>query len=483
MSHHAPYFGLPPLQDGSAHLPAEELANSIADMNRQIALLQARVCSTSALLNYQRPSVRSTGFHQRYCSTSSGDSAMKIVHTISTETAGDSTQDPRGIGFLASVDTGSIDPLLPPVGISSLVRLTLRQARTASISLHDFVAFMRGCSRLEDIPLSFFRPNQPGILDALPPDSLSLLQPVHLPSTLRTLIIEELDVFAARLLCALRIPSTANVTVATLLDPRQMGEVRDADELSLIPIHSCLPPDNSGFSILPRITRLRIKTEYDSCTVVGRAGEHRFCLATLADFPEPGPIAPDPTDTLITVFRSSPLTELRLINLDARQVAVDNWIAALRQFLRLHRLTATMNWWSFPNHSRLTILRALRTPMVDGSMLCPQLAVLDLNSPEPLKDRRAIEEMVRCLRTRKIKGFGIRTVSVGLGETAISDSDDEAGHTRKDFPPMENRQETYRAALRPYADEVLFWDSQWNLDEEHESHSEYGDPDFITLAV
>ena len=55
MSHRAPYFGLPPLQDGSAHLPAKELANSIADMNRQIVLLQARVRSTSALLNYQRP--------------------------------------------------------------------------------------------------------------------------------------------------------------------------------------------------------------------------------------------------------------------------------------------------------------------------------------------------------------------------------------------------------------------------------------------
>ena len=597
MPRRAPYFGLPPLQDGTTHLPVEELASSIADMKKQIALLEGRVLSTSALLNYQRPinrlppeilleifrrlrnndrtyrsyrrgwmlpseppwhrvlgvcrywhslasstpllwtsvpvggkasSAMLQAFISRSCqlpidvaframsSTALADALdqlhphagrtkalsfrdltyqekhvkpiadllaqceeMTILKTLSVafkrddstlrhglllplDRAFTATFSPERFPRIRNLSLQSIDARLPALGLPCLVSLTLTQARTATIPFNDFIAFLRGCSRLEVLSLSFFRPSQPGMLEVLP-----LPQVVHLPSTFRTLRIEELDIFAARLLGALHIPLTADVTVAALLDPKEIGEVRNAHELTRIPIHSCLPPDISGLPIIPKITTLRIRTGDEVCTVSGIAGEYGLWLATLSGIKGSRPVAPDPADTLITVFRSSPLTELRLINLGARQVAIEHWIAALQHFPCLHRLTATMNWWSFPNNSRRNILRALGTTMVHGSMLCPQLAVLDLNSPEPLKDTRAIEEMVRCLQVRKTKGFPIQTLRIGLGETAISDSDDEAGYTEEDFPPSDERKATFRAALRHHVDKLLFWDSEWDEEDYH----------------
>ena len=587
-SKHAPYFGLPPLQDGTHTLSVESLETTISDLNHQIDHLRTRLLSASALLNYQRPINRlppevlltifqkvqdlctESGYHSRSdprwyrvlgvcrywhalastapllwtslsvgynilpstfkffldCSrqlpisvelsepkliagnlnqlASSTDRlkalslrrlsyetpktralanflcappkfpALETLHvrfrTLRRSSSGD-TRAAFTTSFSAerfprlhNLTLESIDLANSLMPLPLLISISLSDVPSASVKMLGFIEFLRSCVQLERLTLSCFRPREHGLavdtlLQHLPP-----LPTVHFPSSFQTLILEDIDTFAARLLSAFSIPPSADVNIGKVVDPDDVDETRAEADLTRSPMHTCLPPETSGLPVLKLVDRLRIHTMNHCAELIAMAGQRIFSIVALNPI-RPG-FAPDPIPTLVVTFRDCPLTELRLIGLGYRSITATGWMVALQFFTRLHTLVALVSWESLPNRCLHNLLQALGSALGDGTMVAPQLSVLVVSCPEPLRDEDSLKDITHCLRAREERGLpALATLCLALGGTCISRADETAGRTRDDFPPREERKAFYRAALGGLVGELQFWDDDFGDEE------------------
>ena len=355
---------------------------------------------------------------------------------------------------------GSLTP------IPTLVTLSLCNLFSSSITKDHLMEFLRGCSRLEELSLSCFRPRDAGLASDRPLQDLPALPPVHFPPSFRVLIIEDIDTFVGRLLTAFHLPPTADVNLGKVVNADDIDEFRAVGVLWRSPMHSCLPPDTSGLPLLKRADRLRIDTMSDHSELVAMAGQRMFSLVManpdLTGRLDGYQLNPDPTATLITCFCDSPLTELRLLNVGHRRVSTGTWARALRPFVNLHTLIVLVSWASIPNGCSRRLLRALGAALDDGTMLCPQLSVLAVSCPEPLHDEASLLQLVCCLQLRRSRELSLTRLCLAMGGECISEEDLNAGRKREDFPPLDERKTFYRDGLVGLVGELQFWDNEWN---------------------
>ncbi|KAI0750382.1 hypothetical protein C8Q74DRAFT_364679 [Fomes fomentarius] len=279
----------------------------------------------------------------------------------------------RGVGLQGPLDCGSsIQP--------SLSRLELRDSTSPGCHIHDLMWVLQQCSSLESLTLARFRPFDPDFHVLADLTTINPLPVVEFTPKLRQLVVEDLDVYTARLLSAFSVPVSTNVTVVKLISPNDVGEVWYSNLVDES-FESCLPPDRSRLPILDHLVRARITQSGSSIYAVAHSGESTFSigvksLTTL-------PISHDLLFGVASFLGQSPVVELCIDGIrNLRHPGFEDWCTALEQVSQLKKLAVFLD--TRPSMDMLGGLWDALSAEVedDDTPICPDLEELSLNALE-----------------------------------------------------------------------------------------------------
>ena len=287
-----------------------------------------------------------------------------------------STLSLRGVG-LDCLDNGSVP---------FLTELELRDIITPDCAIADFMRFLQSCPALESLTLVRFRPHEPEFDVFSDPSDLEALPLVTFTSMLHALVIEDIDVYAARLLTAFSVPMSTHVTIIKLVDLDDSDELRTAGEVLNQPFYSCLPADRSRLPIFERICRAYISQHrvdrplYFTATADEHAG--RVSIG-VKDMNDSGGLRRNLPLEVATLLAQSPLTDLCVDHL--RDVGPpiggqDGWIRALEQLTELRKLAVfASDRQGLALDVQNSLAPAMNARAADGTPLCPHLEEVALS--------------------------------------------------------------------------------------------------------
>ncbi|KAI0704663.1 hypothetical protein C8Q76DRAFT_801575 [Earliella scabrosa] len=374
---------------------------------------------------------------------------MLDIHTNSHPKL--STLSLRAVG-LDGLDNGAVP---------CLTELELRDIITPDCAINDFMRFLQSCPALKSLTLVRFRPHEPEFDVLSDPNDFEALPIVTFTSTLRALFVEDLDVYAARLLTAFSVPVSTHVTVIKLVDLVDSDELRTAAEVLNQPFYSCLPADRSKLPIFQRICRAYISQDSvdRSLYFVASADEHtgRVSIGVKDSSKSSSPRRNLPLE-VATLLAQSPLTDLCIDHL--RDIGPpreqDRWSRALEPLTEIRKLAV----FASDRHGQrvaLNVQNSLAPVMnaraADGTPLCPHLEELALSyvpsSENELQFPKALDSALRERETAL--GHGIKLLYIELVAPSPYNSLEGGRISRRTQEVIENN---IRAVLSDRADAV-----------------------------
>ncbi len=125
----------------------------------------------------------------------------------------------RGITFQGPLPMG-----FPP---PNLTHFELRDDTTHDFHIFEMTSFLGSCPHLQSIVLVRFRPFD-DLFDVFTgPEEMLRLPVIALSPTLQRLVLEDIDVYMARLLSGLQVPASTDVSLTKLISGRDRDELRN----------------------------------------------------------------------------------------------------------------------------------------------------------------------------------------------------------------------------------------------------------------
>ncbi len=246
--------------------------------------------------------------------------------------------------------------------------------------MHDLMWFLQQCSSLESLTLARFRPFDPDFHVLADLTTINPLPVVEFTPKLRQLVVEDLDVYTARLLSAFSVPVPTNVTVIKLISPDDIDEVWFSNLVDES-FDTCLPPDRSRLPILNHLVRARISQSGSSIYAVAHSGESTFSIGVKSLTVLP--ISHDLLFGLGSFLDQSPVVELCIDGIrNLSHSGFEDWCTVLEQVSRLKKLTVFVD--TRPSTTGMDMLDGLWDALSvevddDDTPICPDLEELLTN--------------------------------------------------------------------------------------------------------
>lgn len=350
----------------------------------------------------------------------------------------------RGVGLQGLLDCGSSIR-------SSLSRLELRDSTSPGCHIRDLMWFLQRCSSLESLTLARYRPYDPDFHVLADLTTINPLPVVEFTPKLRQLVVEDLDVYTARLLSAFSVPVSTNVTVIKLISPDDVDEVRFSNLVDES-FDTCLPPDRSRLPILNHLVRARISQSGSSIYAVAHSGESTFSIGVKSLTVLP--ISHDLLFGLGSFLDQSPVVELCIDGIrNLSHSGFEDWCTVLEQVSQLKKLTVFVDTRPSTTGMDVDMLGGLWDALSvevddDDTPICPDLQELSLNGLGD--DGGGVSTLRDALLARagdkSSKQLKSLYVELGEAKTLITPS-----RSPEDLQAIE---EAARIALRPCADVV-----------------------------
>ncbi|KAL1942190.1 hypothetical protein VTO73DRAFT_6254 [Trametes versicolor] len=357
-----------------------------------------------------------------------------------------------------SLTTVSFIP--PATPFSTLRRLELRQCISYTLHMADFLHFLSASTVLEELVLHKFRPCD-GFWGG---DTLveAPLVPVALSPALRTLVVEDMSRYNARMLEGLKVPPITNISIAALHDLHDPFDDRSPTEVSQEPLSTSLPPNMDNLPIVNdvAVVHLHLLHEVAPSTtrrirLTGRAAEHTIDLNAPPPWHDQGSnIIQDLTD----IFGNSPITELLITRFDdVWYKSFSNkaqWTRTLLRFPYLQRLAVTPLPFGFRGLVGQTPILEALSGCEQGVDLCPALKHFAIVSPEESADAAVLQQTTACLQARLERGLRLSRLSVDLRVS------DPWHYPARKVVSQSERQSIFVDALAGLVNELVFTPSE-----------------------
>ncbi|RPD70130.1 hypothetical protein L226DRAFT_257850 [Lentinus tigrinus ALCF2SS1-7] len=319
----------------------------------------------------------------------------------------------RGIGLQGTLPYGSRDR--PP----NLTHLELRDSNDPDCDLPEFVLFLGACRHLQTLTLVRFRPYDEDFDTIIIPDALNPLPIVELAPTLRSLFIEDIDAYIARLLTGLVVPATTDLSFTKLITPRDTGEVREAWELLEHGFLTVLPERKSGLPLFSLVTGVHLALSDSSACLIADAGQHSMTI-TIKVVPDGSfDVSPDVEGDIEQLAAANDsITELTIANVGDLRIWREPLKTTLLHLPQLRTLTALTVEPPLESDSSLevellkSIVQTIEQP--DTGEACLALEELNVNCLHPRHYELLLENLALLLRHRNSQGTPLRRVRIEL---------------------------------------------------------------------
>ncbi|KAI0685595.1 hypothetical protein C8T65DRAFT_835866 [Cerioporus squamosus] len=349
----------------------------------------------------------------------------------------------RGVGLQGPLPWGSHGPSPP-----NLTHLELRDSTSPDCNIAEFVWFLRDCRHLQSLIIVRFRPLDEDFDTFAALDALEPLPVVALAPTLQHLMLEDIDMYVARLLSGLIVPASADISLTKLITMRDRDELRSASELVEEGFLTVLPEDRSGLPLFNHITGVRICISEYSAHLIAHAGERRMSVTITVDPASVVTLNPDmQSDVEELAAANDSITELTVMNIGDLRI----WSSDLAGFLSSLPQLKTLSVLSvFPPPSEgLTsledeLMETLGQPSISNA--CSALEELNFNCLTPAGEEGLIANLETLLRRRNSQGMRLRRLRIELAGRGHSVNLSDEARTA--------REARFLDTLRPLVDVV-----------------------------
>lgn len=324
-----------------------------------------------------------------------------------------------------SLVTASFKP--NPTPIPSLRRLQLSDCVRMSISMAEFLAFISGCTALEELALRTFRPTDTIFTGASgrAKDNTVPLTPVTLPASLKKLYIHDFPLFTARMLEGMLVSKSTDLTVSVKLDASGDDNTCDLAAVPPLPVYTALPRERAHMDIIRgvNVVHVRFDTSGSYSIVAQRSGHELGIITMTANVVTKVP--PDIFTDLIELFGREPITDLTVVVLNPeRWTSIDSedWTRFLCSFPRVERLGVLFHPGDrLPRASEedqlMTLMGVLGDDRGCGEEIFPVLECLTLHSSDmhDMKssgDASRTTRIVDCLLNRFVRGHPLSQIRI-----------------------------------------------------------------------
>ncbi|KAI0656064.1 hypothetical protein C8Q70DRAFT_389768 [Cubamyces menziesii] len=325
-----------------------------------------------------------------------------------------------------SLITASIKP--NPVPLPSLRRLQLSDCVRMTISMDEFLAFISGCTALEELYLRTFRPADPafpGVAWDWDQGSGEPLTPMTLPTTLQKLYIHDFPPFTARMLEGMAVSKPTELTVSVNADAESDDDAYDFTVDP--PLYTALPKKRAHMDVLHGVKTVHVRFDTPAVyRIVARTGQEHSPITIAADVPSSTSVSqdylPDIFADLVELYGNEPITDLTIVAPNTKlwkEIEDSDWADVLRAFSQLERLGLLFHAddrlpLADEDDPLMTLISVLGGSQEDEDELCPKLECLTLHSSDvkPSASASRTEQIVNCLRSRKARGHPLHRLSV-----------------------------------------------------------------------
>ncbi len=337
----------------------------------------------------------------------------------------------RGVGLRGLLPSGVYGGSPP-----NLTHIELRDSTSPYCTIVEFVRFLGDCRRLQFLTIVRFRPSDEGFNTQVDINALDSLPVVALAPTLRRLVLEDIDMYIARLLSGLTVPASTDIRLTKLINMHDGEELRFPEDLVEEGFLTVLPEDKSGLPLFTRLTSVYLCLSVHAAYLLTHAGDRTMAIAIEGDPESVSELHPNFQDDMEEIAAANDSIIELTIMADSDLKA---WSTDLRTILPSLPRLKTLSVFSIcpPPGARAASLEerlmdALGEPSVSDA--CAALEELNLNCVRPRKDRALIKKLKALLRRRNSQGMRLRHLRIELGGRGhnenLSDEEQKAREAR-----------------------------------------------------
>ncbi|RDX44461.1 hypothetical protein OH76DRAFT_1409037 [Lentinus brumalis] len=335
----------------------------------------------------------------------------------------------RGVGLRGLLPCGVYGGSPP-----NLTHLELRDSTSPYCNIVEFVRFLGDCRRLQFLTIVRFRPSDEGFNTHVGISALDPLPVVGLAPTLRRLVLENIDMYIARLLSGLTVPASTDIRLTKLINIHDGDELRFPEALVEEGFLTVLPTKKTGLPLLSALTSVHICLSDGSAHLVADAGEHSMSFTIKVDPQDCRPnLAPDIHDDMeLLTAASDSIVELTVMNVGDLKISDTDFDGLLCSLPKLKILSV----FSVrpPAGDDLASLEDELMETAEFHDGCEALEELNLNCLKPSDDEKLIDNLGMWLRHRSSQGMRLKHLRIelaGRGEsTNLGDAEQAAREAR-----------------------------------------------------